>query len=85
MKLFEKHGITNVLYTTPLDEKLKDAALVYVIGHKNREAADESWKAFGSDPAWKKAARESQQAGPILVKGGVQRMFLEPTDFSPLK
>ncbi|GAB4134917.1 MAG: hypothetical protein Tsb009_00580 [Planctomycetaceae bacterium] len=85
MKLFEKHGMTNCLYTTPTDEKLKDNTLVYVIAHKNREAANASWKAFISDPAWKKVAKESQKDGRILVKGGVQRMYLKTTDYSPVK
>ena len=84
-KLFEKHGMTNVVYTTPVDEKLKDNTLVYVISHESPEAAQASWKAFGSDPAWKKVAEESQVDGQILVKGGVKRVYLKPTDFSPVK
>jgi len=85
MKLFTKHGIHNVLYTTPLDEKRKDNTLIYVIAHKNHKAANASWKAFGSDPAWRKVAKESQKDGRILVKGGVKRMYLKPTDYSPVK
>lgn len=85
MKLFEKHGIHNVLYTSPTDEKHKDNTLVYVIAHKDRKAANASWKAFLSDPEWKRVAKESQKDGPILVRGGVKRMYLKPTDYSPVK
>ena len=85
MALFKKHGIHNVLYTTPLDEKLKDNTLIYVIAHKDRKAAGASWKAFGSDPAWRKVARESQKDGRILIKGGVKRLYLKTTDYSPVK
>lgn len=85
VKLFEKHGISNVLYTTPTDDKHKDNTLVYLIAHKDREAANASWKAFVADPAWKKVAKESQKDGRILVKGGVQRLYLKTTDFSPVK
>lgn len=85
MKLFERHGITNVLYTTPVKPDLKDKTLVYFIAHKDREAADASWKAFIQDPEWKKVAAESQKDGRILVKGGVQRQYLTLTDYSPQK
>ena len=83
-KLFEKHGIKNIGYWTPTDEKLKDNTLVYIIAHKNRAAADKSWKAFISDPAWKKVAKESQVDGRILSKAP-KSQYLIPTDYSPIK
>jgi L-rhamnose mutarotase len=82
VKLFEKHGIKNVMYSTPVD---KENMLVYVIAHKDRETADKSWKAFGQDPAWKKVAKESQLDGRILIKGGAKRQYLNTTDYSPNK
>jgi uncharacterized protein YbaA (DUF1428 family) len=74
-----------VLYATPQDAKRKDNTLVYFIAHKDRKAADASWKAFIADPAWKRVARESQKDGQILVKGGVRRVYLKTTDYSPVK
>ncbi|MCH8829662.1 MAG: NIPSNAP family protein [Planctomycetes bacterium] len=85
VKLFKKHGMVNVLYTTPSDNKLREKTLVYVIAHKSHDAAGSSWKAFVADPAWKKVARESQQDGRILIKGGVKRMYLKTTDYSPIQ
>lgn len=85
VKLFERHGIANVIYTTPLKEDLKEKTLVYLIAHKDMEAAAASWKAFGQDPDWKKAAAESQKDGRILVKGGVKKQYLKLTDYSPTK
>lgn len=85
MKLFEKHGMHNALYTTPLDERQKDNTLVYIIAHKGDKAAKASWKAFGGDPTWKKARAASVADGPILQKGGVKRMYLKTTDYSPVK
>ena len=82
---FEKHGIKNIAYFTPTDEKLQKNTLVYFIAHASPEAAGKSWKAFGSDPEWKKVARESQIDGQILIKGGVQRLYLTPTEYSPKK
>ena len=85
MRLFEKHGMKNIVYTTPIAEPQKSNTLVYVLAHKDRAAADASWKAFVSDPEWKKVAAESQTDGPLLAKDGVVRMYLTPTDFSPVK
>lgn len=82
MRIFEKHGMTNIGYWTPID---KPNTLVYIIAHASREAADVSWQAFVSDPEWQKVATESQKNGPILIKGGIQQQYLNPTDFSPIR
>ena len=82
MRIFEKHGMTNIGYWTPID---KPNTLVYIIAHASREAADVSWQAFVSDPEWQKVATESQKDGPILIKGGIQQQYLNPTDFSPIR
>jgi hypothetical protein len=82
--LFKKHGIKNIGYWTPTDEKLKDNTLVYLIAHKSRAAAAKSWKAFISDPAWKKVAKESQIDGQILSERP-KSQYLTPTDYSPIK
>jgi hypothetical protein len=80
MQLFEKHGMKNVGYWVPLD---KPDTLVYLIAHKSREAANESWKAFMADPEWQAVYKESHKNG-VLVKH-VDRQYLTPTDYSPIK
>jgi L-rhamnose mutarotase len=80
MQLFEKHGIKNVAYFVPLD---KPNTLVYIIGHKNRDAAAASWKAFRNDPEWQRVYKESQKNGTLVVK--VESVYMTPTDYSPLK
>ncbi len=80
MKLFEKHGMKNIMYWTP---EGKDDTLVYVIAHKSRAAADASWKAFIEDPEWHKARDESEKDGKIVMK--VERQYLTPTEYSPHK
>jgi hypothetical protein len=78
-KLFEKHGMTNVGYFTPLDKP--DSCLVYFLSYPSREARDASWKAFGDDPEWKRVSAESEKNGKIVSK--VNSYFLSTTDFSP--
>ena len=41
MKLFEKHGLTNVGYFVPVDNK--DNKLVYFISSRSKEARDKSF------------------------------------------
>lgn len=79
LKLFEKHGITNVGYWVPADNA--DSRLIYLVAHKDRDAAKASWKAFGADPDWKKAFAESEKNGKLVSK--IESLYLDPTDFSP--
>jgi hypothetical protein len=81
--LFKKHGMTNVGYWTPQDAPLSENTLIYVLAHTSREAAKQSWDAFRNDPDWVKARTESEAQGPINLK--VESVFLNATDYSPLK
>ena len=81
MRLFEKHGIKNVAYWTPLDDPLKGKTLVYIIAHPSRDAATANWKAFREDPDWVSAKDKSEANGKLVEK--VDSTFLALTDFSP--
>ena len=83
MRIFQKHGMTNIVYLSPQDAPQSQNTLVYLIAHPSREAAKKSWDAFRNDPEWKKVSAESQVNGPIVAK--VESMFLDPTDYSPMK
>jgi hypothetical protein len=83
LRIFEKHGMSNVIYLSPMDPPAADNQLVYLISHKSREAAKASWTAFQNDPEWKKVASDSQVNGRIVAK--VDSVFLTATDYSPLK
>ena len=81
MALFEKHGIRNVAYWTPLDEPLKGKTLIYIISHPSREAAVANWKAFSDDPEWQSVRAKSEENGKLVEK--VDSTFMALTDFSP--
>lgn len=83
MRIFERHGMTNVAYWTPQDPKLAETTLIYVLAHKSRAAAEASWQAFGDDPEWQRVRAESEANGPIVSK--VESVFLDATDYSPMK
>ena len=83
LRIFQKHGMTNVIYLAPMDAPASQNTLVYLLSHQSRDAAKASWDAFRNDPEWKKVASESQVNGPIVTK--VDSMFLQATDYSPMK
>jgi hypothetical protein len=94
LKLFEKHGMTNVCYwNLAADQKgaksplVAGNTLVYLLTHKSADAAKASFDAFRADPAWvaAKEASEKKAGGSLTIKDGVKSEFLVPTDYSPVK
>ena len=83
LRIFQKHGMSNVAYFKPQDAPLSQNTLIYLIAHQSREAAKQNWAAFGKDPEWQKVAQETQVNGKIVAK--VESVFLDATDYSPMK
>jgi hypothetical protein len=82
--LLKKHGAELIGFWTPTDEKDgKGSKLIYLVAFPSREAANKTWEAFGKDPEWQKVREESHKNG-VLVDH-VDRVFLEPTDYSAMK
>jgi len=77
--LFQKHGMTNIGYWTPLTNS--ENKLVYLLAYPDRAARDKAWKEFGADPDWQTVVKESEKDGKLITK--VESVFLNPTDFSP--
>jgi hypothetical protein len=80
-KIFEKHGMKNIAYWTPMDEPQKSNTLVYILAHPSREAAAANWKAFSADSQWQSVQKASEANGKIVEK--VDSTFMTLTDFSP--
>jgi len=83
VRLFDKHGMKNVGYWTPMEGPNVGTTLIYILEHPSREAARANWAAFSKDPDWVKAKTESEAAGRIV--GKAESVFLTATDYSPLK
>jgi len=82
LKLFEKHGMSNIGYWTPVDAKDgSENTLIYLLAYPSREAREQSWKAFMADPDWKAAYKASEANGKLVEKS--ESRFLEATDYSP--
>jgi hypothetical protein len=78
-KLFEKHGMTNIGYWTPIENP--DNKLIYILAYPNQEARGKSWQAFLADPDWQQAQKASEVNGKLVAK--VETVFLKATDYSP--
>jgi hypothetical protein len=88
MKLFEKHGMKNIVYWVPDEEPESQQRLVYLLAHKSQEAAKASFTAFRADPDWlaaKKASEETAGGSLTVKENGVLSEFLVPTEYSPLR
>src|SRR5262245_11227717 len=79
VKLFEKHGMTNIGYWVPADNY--ENKLIYVLAFPDHPARDKAFKSFGADPAWQKAFKASDKDGKLVTK--VENVFLTATDYSP--
>jgi len=79
-KLFEKHGLKNVAYWTPMDDPAKSNTLIYILAHPSREAAAANWKAFQADPEWIEVKEKSEVNGKLVEK--VDSTYMTKTDFS---
>jgi len=88
LKLFEKHGMTNVGYwNVAKNEPGAADTLIYILAHKSVDDAKKSFDAFRADPAWTAArkASEEQAGGALTAPDGVKSQFMKPTDYSPMK
>jgi hypothetical protein len=87
LRLFEKHGMTNLLYWRPAGGQAgTENQMVYLLAFPDKEARKAAWAAFVADEAWKTVAADSQKDGQILApSGAIVSVEMTPTDYSPLK
>lgn len=79
--LFSKHGMTHIGYWTTADDGEKQ--LIYILAHKDRMAAGESFRSFRADPDWIEARKASEADGSLTEK--VESVFMLPVAFSAIK
>jgi hypothetical protein len=81
--LFKKHNLELVGFWTYADAPGSENTLVYILAHKSREAAKMNWAAFSKDPVRVQVWADTEKDGPINLK--VESVFLNPTEYSPIK
>jgi hypothetical protein len=80
--IFKKIGARPVFFgETIIGERRPN--LTYMLCFDNMEAHDARWKAFGSDPEWKKISRIPEYSDANLISK-ITRTFLAPTPYSQI-
>jgi hypothetical protein len=86
LKLFEKHGMTNIAYWRPVDKAgPKKDMLIYLLAHPSEAAGKAAFDAFRLDPAWVKAKAASEKKGGGSLTTKVESVYMRPTDYSTIK
>jgi len=80
--IFDRHHMKSVGYWLPT-EGVNAGKFVYILEHASREDADRNWAAFNADPEWVKVKADSEVNGKLVTN--VDRTFMTPTDYSPIK
>lgn len=83
LKFFEKYDIKVIGFWTAVIGTSN--ILYYMIAFNDLAHREKAWTAFGTDPEWVKARKETEKraGGPLTVK--VTNMILKPTAYSPLQ
>jgi hypothetical protein len=81
-KLFAKHNLQVVGYWVPEGTPAWDNTFVYLVAHASREEAKKNWDAMLADPETEEAIK-AEEAQKLVEK--IDRTYMRPTDFSPLK
>ena len=79
--IFARCGMHGVGYWVPTDDPLAGKTLVYMLRHKSRAAATESWAKFKADPEWIALQAATEKDGAFVTLH--ESTFLKLTDFSP--
>ena len=84
IKLFEKHGMTNLAYwVTEEKDPTVQPKLIYILAHPSEAEGKTHFDDFRKDPVWMKAKSESEKDGSLTTK--VESVYMKPTDYSPIK
>lgn len=88
MKLFAKHGMTNLFYWQLMpDQPAAENTLIYLLAHDSADAGKASFTAFRADPDWiaARTASEQKAGGSLTVPDGVKSLYLKAAHYSPTR
>lgn len=80
MKLFKKHGMTNVAYWKSMEKGDAQSRLIYFLAHESEPAGKSSFASFGKDPEWIRVRDESEKDGKIVLK--LESIYMKALPFS---
>ena len=80
---FARLGMNPVGFFVANEAPKSENTFVYILSHESREKAKDNWAKFREDAQWKQVRERSEAGGPIVAKA--ETIFVDPTDYSPLK
>jgi hypothetical protein len=81
-KLLAKHDLNVVGYWVPEGTPEWDNTFIFLVAHSSPEEAKKNWGAMMADPEFQGVIK-TEQANKLVEK--VDRTYMRPTDFSPVK
>ena len=81
-KRLAKHDLQVVGYWVPEGAADWDNTFVYLVAHSSREDAKKNWNAMLADPEVQEAIN-AEETNKLVEK--IDRAYMRPTDFSPMK
>ncbi len=81
-KLLAKHDLNVVGYWVPDRTPDWDNTFIFLVAHSSQEEAKTKWDAFRADSEFQEEIK-SEQANKLVEK--IERTYMRPTDFSPMK
>jgi hypothetical protein len=86
MKIFERYGMTNMIYWTPTDAAQgSEKMLYYFLTHPSEAIGKSAFDRFREDQEWVRVRKESEVRGGGSLTTKVESIYMYPTDFSPIK
>jgi hypothetical protein len=83
LALFERHQMQLIGFWTPAGDHEANGSLVYLLAFPSQQDAEAAWSAFRADAEWQ-AGKAASEADGVLASR-VTSVFLQPTDYSPLR
>src|SRR5262249_41588556 len=81
-KLLAKHDLKVMGYWVPEGTSDWDNTFIFIVAHSDREEAKKNWDAMLADPEFQ-AMIKSDQTTKLVER--IDRTYMRPTDFSPVK
>jgi len=81
-KALAKHHLRVVAYWVPEGAGDWDNTFVYLVAHSSREEAKKNWDAMLADPEVQEAIK-AEETNKLVEK--IDRIYMRPADFSPMK
>ena len=83
MQIFQRLGMRPVFFGATIVAP-KQPNLIYMLSYDDLAARERLWRAFGSDPEWKKMSTVPEMSDAEIVSN-ITNVILQPLTFSAIR